>query len=419
MSDEIIGTGSVIKIRSITVLDEAGEFADHVSKLLIVSSEFPPGPGGIGTHAHLLALELQQLGWEIVVISRQDYAQPEEISKFNARQPFHIEYLSPVRTLPLELFYRGVVVQRWISRWKPDVILASGMRSVWLTAVLARTNRVPFVSVGHGTEFLLGRVYERRLTRWAYSQSTRVICVSQYTHQTMLRAKIHPRHATVIHNGADEHQFFPLPAAEVEQQRAALDFENTRLLITVGNVTERKGQDIVIRALPSILRAYPDVHYLIVGLPSCERQFREIAVALGVEEHVHFLGRVTAEALVTFLNISDVFVMTSRRTPEGDVEGYGIAVVEAALCGKPAVVAADSGLAEAIIAGHTGFIVPPNDPDATAECITRLLSDDALRREMGHNARIRALHEQTWTHRATEYHNLLISLIGQQPSTAT
>jgi glycosyltransferase involved in cell wall biosynthesis len=235
----------------------------------------------------------------------------------------------------------------------------------------------------------------------------------------MLRAKIHPRHTEVIHNGADEQQFYPFSRTEVEQQRSALGLRDARLLITVGNVTERKGQDIVIRALPAILATWPNTHYLVVGLPSSKSQFLAIAEELGVEGHVHFLGRVSSEDLVTYLNISDVFVMTSKRTADGDFEGYGIAVVEAALCGKPAVVSADSGLVEAITTGETGFLVPPNDPDATAECITRLLSDDSLRTQMGDKARTRALHEQTWQHRVNEYHDLLVSIVGKQLSSTT
>ena len=75
------------------------------------------------------------------------------------------------------------------------------------------------------------------------------------------------------------------------------------------------------------------------------------------------------------LNACDLFVMTSRNTADGDFEGYGIAVIEAALCGKPAVVSAGSGLGEAIVAGETGVLVREDDPPDTARAIAELLAD--------------------------------------------
>jgi phosphatidylinositol alpha-1,6-mannosyltransferase len=93
---------------------------------------------------------------------------------------------------------------------------------------------------------------------------------------------------------------------------------------------------VVIRALPHILKVAPKTHYLMAGLPTLKHELTELARKLGVAEHVHFLGRVDADSLVKYLNCCDVFVMTSRLTKDGDCEGFGIAVVEAALCGKPA-----------------------------------------------------------------------------------
>jgi len=174
-------------------------------------------------------------------------------------------------------------------------------------------------------------------------------------------------------------------------------------MLTVGNVTERKGQHVVIRALPYILREVPNVHYLIAGLPTMKEQFRALAAALGVADHVHFLGRVPQEDLPLLMNACDAFVMTSVNTPSGDVEGYGIAVVEAALCGKPAVVSDRTGLAEAVLDRVTGLVVPQNDPKQTAEALITLLTDEFLRQRLGAAAKQRALAEQTWSARAKAY----------------
>ena len=78
------------------------------------------------------------------------------------------------------------------------------------------------------------------------------------------------------------------------------------------------------------------------------------------------MGRVEEGDMVNWLNRCDLFVMTSRTLPDGDCEGFGIAVVEAALCGKPAVVSSQCGLIEAIEDGVTGIGVPEGDVVATA-----------------------------------------------------
>ncbi len=180
----------------------------------------------------------------------------------------------------------------------------------------------------------------------------------------------------------------------------------------MGNVTERKGHDIVVRALPEILRRQPNTHYLVAGLPTRGRELEELAESLGVKDHVRLLGRVEADRLVRLLNAADVFVMTSRRTADGDVEGYGIAAVEAALCGLPSVVSGGSGLAEAVRDGETGLVVPAEDAPATAGAILSLLENEAERRAMGERARRRASAEQTWERCAARYDEALRSVAG-------
>ncbi len=83
------------------------------------------------------------------------------------------------------------------------------------------------------------------------------------------------------------------------------------------------------------------------------------------------------------MSVADVFVMTSRHANDGDFEGYGIAVIEAALCGTPAVVSDNAGLVEAISPGTTGLTVPPDDPAATSNAILSLLGDDAAAADGG------------------------------------
>ncbi|MGH9931114.1 MAG: glycosyltransferase family 4 protein, partial [Pyrinomonadaceae bacterium] len=331
---------------------------------------------------------------------------------FSNAQPFPVERVRPVAGSLIEGIYRWRVASRCIKKHKPDVLLASGSRAVWLAALLARRHGIPWIAIGHGTEFGTRTVVAKRMTQYAFSRADNVICVSQFTRQQMIAAGIRVRASHVIENGADHTQFTLLPEKEVDDFRRRLGFGDSEILLTVGQVSERKGQSAVIRALPQVLKEAPKTQYVIAGLPTKEKEHRELAIRLGVSDHVHFMGRVAGETILRLMNACDVFVMTSRHTGAGDFEGYGIAVVEAALCGKPAVVSAASGLSEAIVDGVTGYAVEPDNAEAIARVLVQLLRDDDLRQEMGRAARERALGEQTWERRAQEYDRFLRALLS-------
>jgi len=385
-----------------------------VTRLLILSTEFPPGPGGIGTNAYQLAVHLTQLGWEVAVLCAQDFAPEEEIAAFNAVQPFSVERIAETGGSLNIWTTRWRTVSRWLNNWWPDVMLVTGTRAVWLAAALAIFRRMPpWVAIGHGSEFAPPSRWRRDLTRHTFEKASVVICVSQFTRQQMAAAGIAPRQTEMIYNGADHTRFVPALADAVAAEREALGLAaNDRLLLTVGRVTERKGQDTIIRALPTILSTCPNAHYLIAGLPTRQLDYARLAASLGVSDYVHFLGRVPLDRVPNLMSMADVFVMTSRYTADGDFEGYGIAVVEAALCGTPSVVSDNAGLVEAIIPGQTGLAIPPDAPAATASAILSLLGDDTRRRRMGEAARRHALAEQTWERRALAYHQVLTRLVA-------
>ena len=381
-------------------------------RILFLCTEFPPGPGGIGTHAYQLATQLNRLGWSPAVLTAQDYASSAEIDSFNQSQPFPVVRFPSLPTSPLKALQRWTVVRRWIREWKPDVVLATGERMVWVGAAACRNTGIPLVAIGHGTEFGLTSFWEKKLMRWSFGRAATIACVSEYTRKSMLDQGIHPQASCVIPNGADPGRFRVLPPESARRMRTQLGLPGAKLLLTVGNVTDRKGQEVVVRALPHILQECPDTHYLMCGLPTEKKKLTALATSLGVSAHLHFLGRVANDTLVELINTCDVFLMTSRRTASGDFEGYGIAVVEAALCGKPAVVSDSGGLPEVVLPGETGFIAPEGDEKATARAVLSLLSDPHRLQATGEAARQRAAREQTWAHRAREYDRVLRGVLG-------
>ncbi|MBN1121750.1 MAG: glycosyltransferase family 4 protein [Anaerolineae bacterium] len=373
-------------------------------RLLFAASEFPPGPGGIGTQADQIARQLAALGWNVHMIAPQDYATGEDIAGFNAELPHRLLRIDAHPGSVERFLQRIRLIIRESRRWRPDIVLASGQRTVWLAALLTRIRKRRLAVIVHGSELGSPGSLARILSRWAINRADGVIAVSEFTRRQMFDAGIRPAWCKVIPNGADPDLFKPCPTDRIEAPN----------LLTVGHVSPRKGQDVVVRALPAILRQVPDAQYTVAGLPTEAGALLDLAEQLGVADHVHALGRVDSTDLVDLYNRCDVFVLTSRATSTGDIEGYGIAVVEAALCGKPSVVTLGSGLVEAIVDRETGVAVPQDDPEAAAEAILSLLLDREKRLSMGRAARERAIDEQTWAKRAQTYHAFLSSIVGDR-----
>ncbi len=371
-------------------------------RVLICSSEFPPGPGGIGTHAYQLTEQLRRLGREVRVITNQDHTSEQSIAEFNPRQAFPIVRMRRFGAPPLKLAYRCALVRKWLASWKPDIVIATGDREI--LAVATAMTRVPWICIEHGRR--PSAAWERSLKRWAFGRANAVVAVSEYSRTRLLAMGVRPRASFVIPNGADPERFAIATPSPKPAVLAELGLRTGSLILSVGHVSDRKGQDIMIRAMPAVVRAVPDAHYVIVGKPTKTPEFRALAEQLGVASHVHFVGQVDAKQLDRLLGACDVHVMTSRHTVD-EFEGYGIAVVEAALCGKPSVVSGESGLAEAIVDGETGLVAKLADEADTARAVIELLADDTRRLAMGDAAHRRARTEQTWQHRIKRYDDLL------------
>lgn len=373
-------------------------------KILILSSEFPPGPGGIGTHAYQLAKNFALASHEVQVLTPQDYAAEEEIVTFNSSQTFAVSRFINGKSAFFKALTRIRELNSTLRHFKPEVVLVSGSRSIWMTALLMSFYRdVPWVVVAHGTEFGQMHGLNAWLTKVSANQASDLICVSEYTRQAVRALGVNKPPMEVVHNGADEAQYFKLTEDKIIELRRALDVEGKFVLLTVGNVSARKGQEVVIRALPAILQQAPQAIYWMAGLPTERESLQKLALDLGVEKSIRFLDRVSNQRLLELYNACDLFVMTSRQLENGDFEGYGIAVIEAALCGKAAVVSDNSGLAEAVLNGQTGTLVPQNDPEATAKAILQLVIDPIQLHRLSVQAQARAANSQTWDKITADY----------------
>jgi phosphatidylinositol alpha-1,6-mannosyltransferase len=207
------------------------------------------------------------------------------------------------------------------------------------------------------------------------------------------QAKIVP-----ISLGADPDLLYPLNSSEVAGLRRKYNCEKRMIILTVGNLITRKGQDMVIRALPKVIREIPDILYLIAGMGKDEMYFKELAESLGISRNIRFMGAVNSREMVRELyNICDIFVMVSRLDERaGSVENFGIVYLEANACGKPVIGGKSGGVPEAIVDGETGLLVDPENPGDIAQAILKLLNDRELAHRLGEKGRRRVVEYLNW-----------------------
>jgi phosphatidylinositol alpha-1,6-mannosyltransferase len=149
-------------------------------------------------------------------------------------------------------------------------------------------------------------------------------------------------------------------------------------LVTVGRLSYRKGQLNVIKQLPELLKTFPNLHYHCIGIAEKAEEFMEVAKALDVESHITFHGSLEHEAMKQVLIKSDIFTMLSSESKTGDVEGYGIAILEANALGLPAIGSTNCGIEDAINPNLSGILISPNDTVHFKNAISFILQNNAI-----------------------------------------
>ncbi len=206
--------------------------------------------------------------------------------------------------------------------------------------------------------------------------------------------------------GVDETYFHPGVDPSFIVERHGLT--GRKVIVCVSRLMPRKGQDVLLRALPAIRSRVPEAVLLIVGEGPYRAQLEHLVDSLNLRPHVVMTGAVPWSELPAYYAAGDVFAMPCRTRNRGlDVEGLGIVYLEASSAGLPVVAGDSGGAPDAVLDGETGYVVPGRDAATVADRISGLLVDEELARRLGARGRQWIEDQWSWERTAQRFDELL------------
>jgi len=358
-----------------------------MTKVLVLTNDFPPRSGGIQFFVHALAMRLPP---ESVTVYAPAWAGAE---KFDAELPFPVVRHPTSLMLPVPSVARRA--ERILTAEGCDTVLFGAAAPLGLLAPrLRRAGAERLIALTHGHEVGWAALPGARATLRRIGDSVDTVTyLGEYTRVRLARA-LSPQAAarmTRLTPGVDVSEFYPGAGGQAVRERWGLG--GRPVVVCVSRMVPRKGQDTLIRAWPLVLATTPDATLLLVGDGPYRSHLERMARHLGVDRSVVFTGAPSRAELPAYFDAGNVFAMPCRTRRRGlDVEGLGMVFLEAAATGLP-VVGGDSGnSADAIRDGETGYVVPGVGVADLADRLKRLLNDPGAAKAMGEKG-------LAWVHR--------------------
>lgn len=361
-------------------------------RVLVVTNDFPPRPGGIQSFVHGLVARLP--ADDVVVLTSRWRGWQE----WDATQPYEIVRADTSVLLPTPSVRRHAVTllrdrgctSVWFGAAAPLGLLAPALRAAGAERIVATTH-------GHEIGWAALPAARQMLRRIAHSVDV-VTYLGEFTRSRLAAVVGDPAKLQRLTPGVDASVFRPGVGADL---RARLGLADRPVVVCVSRLMPRKGQDTLVRALPIVQQSVPDVALLLVGGgPLRARLERADGVAV--------TGSVPHDELPAYYGCGDVFAMPCRTRLGGiDVEGLGIVYLEAAACGLPVIAGRSGGAPDAVRNGETGVVVDGESVNAVAAAIVGLLSDRARATAMGERGRAWVTEEWSWNRSVTQLREML------------
>ncbi len=374
--------------------------------ILLLTSEFSPANGGIGTYAREIAVAATELGAKLTLVapdygadrSAVDRSLPFEIRRFQGA-------LHSMRDLPSKI----ALARSQVKSGDFDVVHAADW-PFFIPLALARwLTRARILMTVHGTEINEAQTPLKRLairTAGVFGPRTVITANSHYTRELFRRRfEVDAQRIHAVPLGVSDFWFGDRASRDATRSAHGIGTERI-VMVTVARLTRRKGHLLTLsalRELPAELRM--QLTWLLIG-PDGEADYvaevRNEAAAADCD--VRFLGTLTDEQIRDVYGASDFFCLTGLPESSGRVEGFGLVYLEAGAAGLPSVATEIGGVPDAVVRDRSGLLVPPSAAEI-ARAMTSLATDRAVRSALSAGTLAHARH-LSWKRCAAETYGL-------------
>ncbi len=376
-------------------------------RILLLNNEYPPIGGGGATVTAFLAREFVRLGHDVKLVTArfQDLLPHEQVDGYDVYRIRALRKHADSCSGPGLIAFAAsawAFSRRLLRTWRPDFVQAYfAVPSGVVAYALSLEFGIPYGAYMGGSDVpganpgRWSRLYPlltpmiKRVWRNASLNAIASRGLLDLARQAAPDVTFHH-----IPNGVDLERFHPVERSMSETVRIS----------SVGRLIPRKGFQYVIRALPLVrAQATRPFRLEIVGSGEYRRELEELALRLGVEEHVHFRGAASYDELLSTYQTADIFTLMSES------EGMACVMLEAMATGLPLVASRAPGNDELVRHGENGFLIDPNDTRQLADCLTQLVNDAALRGRMAQRS-LELIRPYDWRQIALHYDQLYQSI---------
>ena len=349
--------------------------------VLFVTNDFGPRAGGIETFIIGL-IQRRPFGQTIVYTSFQENSaqfDADWLANYGVRViRDRSKILLPTPRVALQL--RGIIKKEGITTAAFGAAAPLGL----LSASMKRAGVLRTVALTHGHEVWWAKVFPFNLLLRRIGSTVDVLTyLGEFTRKAISKAlSARAQSAMVkIAPGIDVEHFISTDASSL---RESLGLADKKVIVSVGRLVHRKGQDHLIEAMPEILKNVPRAHLLLVGEGPYREHLQNLVHQLKLESSVTFIGRIQYQDLPMYICVGDIFAMPSRSRLMGlEVEGLGIVYLEASSCGLPVLAGDSGGAPDAVIQNETGLVVSGTDNKEIASAAVALLTNLEASQKMG------------------------------------
>ena len=376
-------------------------------KILLVTNDFGPRAGGIETF--VIGLLERIKGHEVTVFTSQQgdtsvYDQ-QWIDKFGVRV---IRDQSKI-LLPSWRVKRAA--KKIVAAKNIDVVVFGAAAPLALMSPSLRKSGVKkIIALTHGHEVWWAKIFPFNFAIKRIGKSVdHLTYLGEFTRQAISKplTRKSATEMVKIAPGIDTAHFIPQPDAM--QKRKELGLQDKKIIISVGRLVHRKGQDNLIQAMPAVLKKIPNAHLLLVGEGPYKKHLEKLVMKSSLEQNVTFAGRIMYDRLPSYLSAADLFAMPSRSRFFGlEVEGLGIVYLEASACGIPVVAGNSGGAPDAVLEGVTGLCVDGTNIEQITGAIVEICRDAERASHMGAAGRNWIVDQWRWEIWSKEFNALLV-----------